>query len=110
MTYSQVEVEEKERPPFLEAAGYFIFWRPFGTGELLECYDALVSAFEQGGAYEVFVDFAGAFAAFADGPDDEGLSAAHITGCEDLGDIGHVVPFGGLYVASVVEFHVEFFE
>ena len=47
--------------------------------------EALVASFEQGGrgADEVFVDLSGAFAAFADGPDYEGLAAAHIAGGED---------------------------
>ena len=71
----------------------------------------MVAAFEEGGggADEIFVDFAGAFAAFADGPNDEGLSAAHVVGGEDFGDIGLVGFITGFYIASFVEFDVEFF-
>src|SRR5580704_13875619 len=62
-----------------------------------------------GGADRVFGEFAGAFAAFADGPDDAGLAAAHVAGGKDFGDIGLVAFFGSFYVAAVVEFDVEFF-
>ena len=41
-----------------------------------ECDEALVPSFEEGDADKVFVDLAGAFAAFADGPYHEGLAAA----------------------------------
>ena len=71
---------------------------------------AFVFSFQQRCSHEVFVDFSGAFAAFADGPDDEGLSAAHIAGGEDFGDIGDEGFVAGFYVASFVEFYVELFE
>src|ERR1700728_2435867 len=74
--------------------------------------EALVASFEQGGGGtdQVFVDLTGAFAAFADSPYDQGLAAAHIAGGEDFGDIGLVILFGGFYVASVVQFDIQFFQ
>src|ERR1043165_1235441 len=42
-------------------------------------------------AHQVLVHRAGALAAFADRPDDEGLAAAHVAAGEDLGNGGAVV-------------------
>src|ERR1022692_538122 len=73
----------------------------------------LYSLRQLAGAHQVLVDVAGGVAAFGDGPDDQGLAAAHVAGGEDAGDGGHVVPAGdgghvvpaGVDVATEVELH-----
>src|SRR5690606_14617660 len=58
---------------------------------------------------EVAVDRGGGGTSLGDGPDDEGLSSAHVTGAEDALDGGPVV--GVAYdVAPSVQFHSELFE
>src|SRR5690348_3552502 len=44
-----------------------------------------------GSPHEVLVHSVRRTATLTDGPDDEGLAAAHIAGGEDAGDAGHVV-------------------
>ena len=57
-------------------------------------------------AGEVGVYGAGGFAAFGDGPDDEGLAAAHVAGGEDAW-FGGLVVGGGFDVSAGVEFEAE---
>lgn len=44
----------------------------------------------------------GTLAAFADGPDDQGLAASHVSGCKDFGAVGLVVVCVGGDVAALV--------
>ena len=57
-----------------------------------------------GGAHQEAVAFASRTAAFVDGPDDEGLSAADIAGGEDSGNIGREGAVFGFDVGSGVSF------
>ena len=55
-------------------------------------------------AHEVAVDASGGVAAFGDGPDDEGLSARHVSGGEDRRDArAHLVVDED--VSALVVFH-----
>lgn len=56
--------------------------------------------------HQPLVHGAGALAAFADGPDDEGLAAAHVAGNEYAGD-GGVVSIGTLGEALNVAASIE---
>ena len=56
------------------------------------------------------VAFAGGTAAFVEGPDDEGLTTAAVTGGKDAGDAGGVFLVLGFHVAALVTFDVEGFE
>ncbi len=61
---------------------------------------------EVGGAHEELIDAAGGLTAFGDSPDDEGLTASHITCGEDGRDGGHVV-FVGFDISAGVFFEAE---
>ena len=52
--------------------------------------------------HQVAVAFAGGFAAFVDGPDDEALASAAVTGGEHGGDVGGVFSVVGLEVETLV--------
>ena len=62
-----------------------------------------------GGTHEVFVHAAGGLAAFGDGPDNEGLAAAHVARAENSRDAGHGV-LVGKHIASWVKFETELFD
>ena len=66
---------------------------------LYQCAMALQERFRFRG--EITVDGGGGFASFRDGPDNEGLAAAHIAGGKDAFDGGHVVGVGGDVAAAV---------
>ena len=50
---------------------------------------------------QIFIDGGGGFAAFGDGPDNEGLAATHVAGGEDAFTRGHKV--GGGDIAALVQ-------
>jgi len=70
----------------------------------------LVFSFQEGLPHEIFIYFTGAFPAFADGPDHQGLSPPHIARSEYLGDIGLIAFFGCFYIASFVQFDAQFLQ
>ncbi len=51
--------------------------------------------------HEELIDAPGGLAAFADGPDDEALSAANVAGGKDAGDAGGVVFVAGDIAAGI---------
>ena len=53
-------------------------------------------------AHQIAVALAGGFAAFVDGPDDEALASAAVTGGEHAGDVGGVFSVVGLEVETLV--------
>src|SRR6187399_3053830 len=59
--------------------------------------------------HEVFIHTAGGLAAFGDGPDNQGLAAAHIACAENPRDAGHVILICK-HVASWVELETELFD
>jgi len=59
--------------------------------------------------HEVFIHTAGGLAAFGDGPDNQGLAAAHIACAENPRNAGHVVLICK-HVASWVDLETELFD
>src|SRR5262245_37240938 len=68
--------------------------------------DTIASLRQIRGTHKVLVDPAGCLAAFGDGPDHEGLAAAHVAGAEDSRDASHVV-LVGKHVASWIELQTQ---
>src|SRR5471030_3522429 len=79
-----------------------------GTGGTIP--SQIVSARQRGAAHQSLVDRPRALPAFADRPDDERLTAAHVAGGEQLGNRGLVVLNVGGDVAARIERHARLLE
>lgn len=62
---------------------------------------------QAGVAHQVFVNLPRACTAFCDAPNNEGLTAMHVTGGKDLVDIGLVAALCGFDVGALVELYAE---
>ena len=60
---------------------------------------------QAGAAHQVSIDGGCGFASFGNGPHNEGLTAAHVTGCENAGNRTHVILCGD--IAARVEIYAQ---